>query len=250
MPHCLFDDFPVELIHHLLDYFSAHEIFNTFTDVSPYINNVLLVYSSYRANFKSVTKTEFDLVCQCIVPNQVISLTLCDNENTPGQVERFLSRFQINQFTRLRSLTLTEVGADFWESIMTKLTDLKSLRSFFYTSLTRNDSWICEISRGDLSPLDIRLFDSYGPMLSQLNRLRLSHGDFLKTVQFPCLRHLILERCSADIIQHICSVTPQLKSLETKFSHDESSTGFVFPLAQLNRLVLRISGEHLKILIH
>ena len=245
MTHCLLDTFPVELIHHLLDYFHAHEIFYTFTSVSPYIDSILLAYSCYRVNFKSVTRQEFNFACQRIIPNRVISLTLCDGENTSGQVEVFLSRFQINQFTNLRSLTLIEVGPDYWEPIVTKLTDLKKLESFFYISWSRGNSWISKIATNDVTQLDQRLFDSYGSILPQLNRLRLSHGNFLKSVQFPSLYHLIIERCAINIIQQICHSAPQLKSLTTKFNYNRLNRELIFPFGQLNRLDLMIEGENL-----
>jgi hypothetical protein len=206
---------------------------------------VLLVYSNYCVNFKSVTKKEFEFVCQRIIPDQVISLTLSDNELTPGQVELFLSRFQINQFIRLRSLTLIDVGPDFWEAIVTKLIDLKNLRSFFYDSSSKTDAWISRISYDKVNVLDKHLFNSYGSVLPQLNRLKLSHGDFLVSVQFPYLRHLIIKECKLDIIKHICCVAPQLKSLETEFRYDELDTELSFPFSQLNRLILRIGGKKL-----
>jgi hypothetical protein len=199
-------------------------------------------------NFKSITKKEFDLVCQRIIPNQVISLTLSNNEDTPGQVELFLSRFQINQFTSLRSLTLIDLGPDYWQSVITRLVDLKNLRSFMYIS-TDTDSWICQIPSNDLTSLDLCLFDNYRPMLPQLTRLRLSHGNFLASVQFPYLHHLIHQQCTDVIIKHISYAAPQLKSLETKFRHTKSSTGFIFQFGQLNRLILRIEGENLMNLI-
>jgi hypothetical protein len=192
-----------------------------------------------------VTRKEFESVCQRIRPDQVVSLTLSDDVDTPGQVELFLSRFQINQFTRLRSLTLVEVGPDFWEPIVTKLIDLKSLRSFIYNSSSSNDSSVSKICYGDVVKLDKRLFDSYGPVLPQLDRLRLSHGDYLPSVQLPYLRHLIIQRCKANIMKHICCAAPQLKSLETELQWDRSKIEFSFPFNQLNRLVLQVTGERI-----
>ncbi len=245
MAYCLLDILPVELIHHLLNHFSAHEILYTFTNVSSYIDDVLLKYSNYCVNFKSVTRKEFESVCQRIKPDQVVSLTLSDDEYTPGLVELFLFRFEINQFTRLRSLTLVEVGPDFWEPIMTKLIDLKNLRSFIYDSSGSNDSSASKICYDDTVKLDKRLFDIYGPVLPQLNRLKLSHGDFLSSVQFPYLRHLIIQKCKANIMKHICCAAPQLKSLEADLQCDRSNPEFTFPFDQLTRLVLRITGERI-----
>jgi hypothetical protein len=250
MAYCLLDNLPVELIHHLLNYFSAYEIFHSFTNVSSYIDHILSAYSSYSVNFKSITKKEFDFVCHRIIPEQVISLTLSDHKDTPGQIERFLSRFQINQFIGLRSLTLINLKADYWEIVMTKLIHLKNLRSFIYISLDNSNSWNCEISYGDLNKLDKRLADIYSPVLPQLTRLRLAHGRFLASVQFLYLRHLIFDQCTDKIIKYICYAAPQLRSLETKLQLNESNTEFVFPFGRLNRLILQIVGKNLMNLIH
>ncbi|CAF3031780.1 unnamed protein product [Rotaria sp. Silwood2] len=146
-------------------------------------------------------------------------------------------------FTCLRSLTLIDIGPDFWESIVTKLQGLKYLRSFLYISSTRIESWVSNISDDEVTELDKRLSDSYCPILSQLNRLALSHGDFLGSVQFPCLHHLTLGRCNIDIIKHILHAAPQLKSLNTNFRYNKSTTEFIFPFGKLNRLTLKIEGS-------
>ncbi|CAF3347964.1 unnamed protein product [Rotaria socialis] len=178
-----------------------------------------------------------------MTPTQIISLTLCDNEIVPGQIGLFLSRFQIDQFTCLRSLTLLDIGPDYWEFIMTKLHDLKLLRSFLYITSNKTDSWIAKMSYKEVTQLDARLFDSYSSMLSQLNRLKLSHGDFLESVQFPDLIHLSIGRCTTSLMKHLCSAAPRLKSLTIDFRNNEPNAEFIFPFHQLNRLSLKIEGQ-------
>ena len=160
------DALPVELVHHLLNYFSAHEIFYTFHNVTSYIDAVLLNYADYRVNFKSISRTNFDLICQHIIPSHVIALTLSDNEMTPGLINLFLSRFQITQFTQLRSLTLIEIGLDFWENIVSELTALKYLQSFSVFRSKRTSRWVSNIPNDDETQLDNKdFFNSYAPML-------------------------------------------------------------------------------------
>ncbi|CAF4822099.1 unnamed protein product, partial [Rotaria sp. Silwood1] len=180
-----------------------------------------------------------------IVPDRVIGLILSNDEDTPGLAELFLTYFQINQFTHLQSLTLFDIGPHLWENIIQSMVELKNLRSFFYTQPSRINSWISDITGFDLNQLDSRLFNIYGPILPQLCRLKLSHGDFLNSIQFPQLQHLILERSSVDIVKHISSVATRLKSLETKFELDDSTTQFLYPLTQLKRLVLEIEGSNI-----
>ncbi|CAF1117819.1 unnamed protein product [Rotaria sordida] len=95
----------------------AHEILFTFSYISDYVNEVLLSYLDYRLDFKSIQKSDFDLVCHRIRPDQVVSLTISDDIDTPGQSELFLSHFQIEQFTRLQSFTLIQIESfrsSFW----------------------------------------------------------------------------------------------------------------------------------------
>ena len=249
MTHSQLDRLPVEIVHHLLGYFSAYEIFVSLHHVTAYIDAVLLNYSSYSVNFKSVTKAEFDLVCQCMAPDQVRSLTLSNDGETPGQVNLFSSRFQINQFTRLRSLTLIEIGAEFWEAIVAQVIDLKDLRSFVFIVTSNSRFWYTGVPTTTLLALDKSVFDVYRPALSQLNRLRLYHGDYLKSVHFPNLRQLMLNRTSLEMIQHISQVAPQLRSLETEFHHSSSGDEIIFSFLELKWLCLTITGATLLVCV-
>lgn len=237
------DALPVELIHHLLSYFSAHEILYSFAHVNSYFDSILASYADYRVNFKAIRRSHFDWICQQIKPDQVIALTLSSDEDTPGLIDIFLSRFQIHQFTRLRGLKLIDIGADFWEIIITQMVTLKHLRSFFYCVPTAGKSWNCNLSSAEVTALDRSMFETYAPILPQLYQLRLNHGDFLHSESFDHLRHLILARSSVDLIKHISSVAPQLRSLETSFLLQESPTELIPLMPQLNRLILETSGN-------
>jgi hypothetical protein len=101
--------FPVEIFHEIFSYLSAIDIFNGFFNINSYLNSILLSYHQYDVNFQLCLKTHFDLVCSRIQPYQIISLTLSDSNDTPGQFGLFFSQFNIKQFIRLRSLTLIEI---------------------------------------------------------------------------------------------------------------------------------------------
>ncbi|CAF1668639.1 unnamed protein product, partial [Rotaria sp. Silwood1] len=79
-------------------------------------------------NFQSIRKTHFDLVCRLIRPEQVISLILADEKETPCQSQSFQVRFRIEKFTRLRSLQLIELTDD-GQSLLSKLHKVQSLVS-------------------------------------------------------------------------------------------------------------------------
>ncbi len=99
--YCSLDLLLVEWLHTVFTYFLAYEILLTSADVSNYINTVSLSYASYRLNFRSIRKCDFDLVCRHIPPDQVISPVLSD-DNT----ELFSSCFRIVQSTDLVSILL------------------------------------------------------------------------------------------------------------------------------------------------
>ncbi|CAF4255971.1 unnamed protein product, partial [Rotaria sordida] len=94
----LLDRFPIEILHIIFDYFWAHEILHLFFDTSDYFNDILSNYDRYRINSQSITKSDFDFICHFILPNQVISLILSDEKETPYQSELFFSDFQIGYY--------------------------------------------------------------------------------------------------------------------------------------------------------
>ncbi|CAF4204756.1 unnamed protein product, partial [Rotaria magnacalcarata] len=54
---------------------------------------------------------------------------LSDDDDTPCQIKLFLSQFQIEQFTRLRSLTLPDVQTSWLQHILSNLNKLERLNS-------------------------------------------------------------------------------------------------------------------------
>jgi hypothetical protein len=123
----VFDQFPIELLHILFNYFSTSELIFTFHNINDYVNTSLQSYSYYHLDLKSISKSYFRYICQYIRPEQVISLILSDGDDTPGQSQIFFSRFQIEQFIRLRSLTLIEIEFNSLELIFTNLHKLDQL---------------------------------------------------------------------------------------------------------------------------
>ncbi|CAF1267270.1 unnamed protein product [Rotaria sordida] len=68
-----------------------------------WLPNVSLLYKQYRSyhfNFNSISKHNFDIICSqhlSFITDQIISLSLFDNENTSGQINLF--RFYILSFS-------------------------------------------------------------------------------------------------------------------------------------------------------
>jgi len=246
--YCWLDVLPVELVYTLFTYFSAHEILLVFSDVSDYINNVLNVYPAYQLDLKSIRKSDFDLIRHRILPEQVIALTLSDDNNTYVQSNLFLSYFQIEQFTRLRSLTLIQIEIKSLKSIFSHLHTLTELRSLSFNIETIRHTF--PAWNGDYSNESNRLksFIStiYTRVLPQLNRICLNNSNDLISIPLPHLRQLKLAKISFDDLKIIFQNSPQLKSLDICVDMDMLNTPLMLPPSnQLIRLNLEIESKYL-----
>lgn len=104
-----FENLPVELIHHILDRLDTDTIFSSLYNVSPHLNSILRTYDRYKLDFQSISLRYFHRICSLIRPEQIISMTLCDGNETVGLVELFLRKFPMDSFQQLQSLTLVNI---------------------------------------------------------------------------------------------------------------------------------------------
>jgi hypothetical protein len=249
--YCLFDLLSVELLHALFTYFLAHEILLSFSDVSDYVNAVLLSYSTHRLDFKSIQKTHFDLVCRHIQPKQVILLTLSDDYDTPGQSELFFSRFRIEEFTQLRSFTLFKIEFESVVFILSNLYKLKNLRSFSFDVHTVQYKYSTEnIDHSNESTnLNSLLQSTYDQLPPLLNRLCLNNLTVLTPATFQrlqYLRHLKLVTSSLINLHRIFDYIPQLQSFDVRLNMSTSNFISTLPFNQLIRVNLIIDSEYEK----
>ncbi|CAF4079408.1 unnamed protein product [Rotaria sordida] len=186
MVHSPLDQLPILVLHTLFTYLLTEEILFSLLNVSTSLNDAIKSYSNYRLNFKSILRSNFDLICQHILPNQVKALILSDDQHTPGQSQLFLSHFQIDEFINLQSLTLIEIEKKSLEIINEHLYKLNRLRSFLFKS---------EI-------------------------------NILFSMSFVNLHHLELSQCSLNLLENICLTTPWLKTLNVTVIHETSNFEF------------------------
>ncbi len=148
-----------ELLLNLFEYFNPIHLFYAFHGLNSRIDNLLFDnYRVYHVDFQSVSKHDFDIFCQRYLPlivNQVASLRLSDDEETPDLSNHFLRhRLNLNKFTHLKSLTLhdlpfqtlNELVSDFHHlsnlthlKITTATTDLFMERNYSYNLM--NNIW-------------------------------------------------------------------------------------------------------------
>ena len=104
------DSLPVELLYRVLDGLSCEEIFFSFGHVCRRFRRITQTYHRYKIDLSLISKPRFDLICRLIRPENVLSLTLSNDKETPGQISLFLSSVKIQKFTHLRHLTLNELS--------------------------------------------------------------------------------------------------------------------------------------------
>jgi len=108
---------PNKILLDLFDYLNDVDIFHEFYGLNSRFN--LLLYKKfqiYSFQFDSISKYKFDIICQQHLPliaNRVIDLSLSDDDDTPEQINLFLSYIpSFSQFIHLRSLSLSQLHSD------------------------------------------------------------------------------------------------------------------------------------------
>ncbi|CAF1271638.1 unnamed protein product [Rotaria sp. Silwood1] len=112
MSNSSLDILPVEILHHILDNLDIQTILFSFRYVCKRFDLITNSYNYFNFNFESISKTKFLRICHMIPFEQVVSLTLSDKDKTHGQIQLFISLFDINQFLRLRSLKLIRIESN------------------------------------------------------------------------------------------------------------------------------------------
>ena len=96
---------PNEILLDLFEYLNGVDIFHGFYGLNSRFN--LLLYKQfqiYSFQFDSISKYKFDIICQQHLPliaNRVIDLSLSDDDDTPEQINLFvsyISSMHVNNF--------------------------------------------------------------------------------------------------------------------------------------------------------
>lgn len=235
---CALNRLPVELIHSVFSYFSADEILHSFGNISEYVDEILSMYSNYSWQCQSIRRSDFDSIIRCIRPEQIVSLTLCDDEDTPGQSELFLSHFHLEQFIHLRILKLIHLEHHSLNTILSNLHQLHQLRSLILTlNSTRSHRPI------RINHVCCNLMNIHSSVFSRLKRLDLNVDDSVAWVPWSYLQHLNIQRCTLKECETILREAGQLKSFVVCLDVNRANFQVVVPMNQLRRLNLIIQSE-------
>ncbi|CAF1454997.1 unnamed protein product [Rotaria sordida] len=106
-----FELLPNEILLDLFDYFDGIDLLRAFYSLNYRFNDLLYnQFRLYRFNFSSISKRDFDMICQQHLPfitQRVISLSLTGNYDIPEQANFFLSYIPpFNHFIHLQLLSV------------------------------------------------------------------------------------------------------------------------------------------------
>lgn len=217
---------PKEILYNIFDFLWAHDILYAFLNINDQFNTVLSAYQDYNVNFKSILKWQFDLVCSVVQPNQIKSLVLSDNNESPNQSTLFLSRFSIEQLVNLRALTLSNIENDH-DPLFVNIFQLQHL-DYFQTD-TLSHLWMIQ-KTPRLKQLIINGFT-----VNDYN-----HMNSLSSISFSYLYKLTLSYCSYVQLRQILCLAPKIKSLNISLTISDC-TGIDYFAEQHQEASLRIN---------
>ena len=195
-----FDDLPIELLHMIFQYLSTDDVIWTFLHLSPYLNSILNQSSWFYVDFQCASKSRFDFICKYLAVEQLHSLTLSDDFQTPGQVQLFFTHFRLRDLLNLQSLTLRAITNDDLALILSDLPKLNKLKRLITTCRSRQPLFL-------------------GQMLNQLKSLEhlsVSHGDIFDHSIASPLHHLKVLNAGFCTFLELCRLqfmAPSLTSL-------------------------------------
>ncbi len=203
---------PIELIYHIFGHLDVQTILFSFRNVCKRFYTIVNSYNRYELDFCSISKIDFHRICHILPAENIISITLSDNDMTPGQICLFMSLFNMAQFVHLRSLTLIQIE----KSELNLLMEQVNINSLIALSINirKNNSkskdasmirLLSSIARANLRKLDLSMWDHeinnmIWPRQCTIQYLTIGHYVTFKQVckilcQLSHLRILVLRNC-------------------------------------------------------
>ncbi|CAF0916631.1 unnamed protein product [Adineta steineri] len=232
-----------ELLLSIFEYLSVVHLFHTFDNLNTRFNTLLFTrFQKYHLNFRSISKRDFDIVCQRYLPlitNRILSLTLSDDNETPDQIKSFLSYgLNLRQLTHLRSVRLYHLRSTMLMQIL--LTEFHQL-----PFLTHLDLIDCSFENEHQSISD-QLNDLWS--VSKLNYCHLDiHFNRQIYIIHPSvvstsLRSLSIQsyRYGPKELNHLLQNTPRLQHLCISIRDDPEDQPLPLTISSLIKLKLSV----------
>jgi hypothetical protein len=232
-----------ELFLSLFEYLNDVHLIRAFYGLNNRLNKLLASHLRwFRFDFRSIYREDFNFICQEYFPSiidRIISLHLTDNDDTPEQLNLFLSFIpSCEQFTQLQSLSLSNLRNTFIVNqiliSLDNLTNLNLSACILNTNLNYNRLLIDTI--WNLPKL----------ISCQLDQM-LPFEVFLlaPTIQSLSLRYLTIDDYNRSLAEflRLCEYTPNLQYLQISIWEIEYSDTIQFQFQYLSRLKLSFQGS-------
>ena len=201
-----FENLPNEILFDCFEYFHKLDLLYSFGRLNHRFDQLFQTLP-WRLNFENIKRETYDEVCQDMLVNpdvqqRIFSLRL-SNRDTPGIINDFFSKFSLDQFSQLRSLTLFDLQNNNIESlkqILPKLSQITTLQLFD-------------------AEIHVSKLQSSIP-ISNLRTLSLKSN--LSFVQNPIsIKNLTLSNMSLNEICRLFVYTPLLQYLKVSYIRDK-----------------------------
>lgn len=207
MEKSYFENLPTEILYRIYNELDTETILFSIRCLCKRLYKITNDYNRYRLNFRYVSRSDLRVISRIINPEKIISLKLSNSDETSDQIQLFLSYFHLNQFIRLRSLTLAcnynqDLGE--LEDYIMKCSLTTIAISFYGRYSTKNNKLLSSIlSLTDLRQLKLscghELYDKLQwPIQYRLENLTLTGFKSWEQVciilsQSLCLKTLVLK---------------------------------------------------------
>ena len=118
---------PTELLHRICDFLDAKTMLLSLRPVCAQLHAMTASYHHYKVYCRSTASV---YLCRLIRPENIVSLGFGDSTSHLGYLDLFLHTFNIDQFTRLRSLTLHKFRNGDLQALLYQITLHCHLTSF------------------------------------------------------------------------------------------------------------------------
>ena len=195
-----------ELLLDLFEYFSSVDLLEAFYDLNTRVNTLIhFHFQTHSLNFQSTSKYHFDLICQKYLPSvtdQILSLRLSDDNDTPEQIDLFFSYgLSFQRFSNLQSLSIYRIYS--LNSLQRIIDELPYLPHLIRLKITRHTIVYNEI-------YDIGIIESIG----RLPNLISCHLDIINDTDRCILIPPIISLSLKDLsIPHLSCNINQLLNL-------------------------------------
>ena len=236
-----FESLANELLLDLFEYLDGISLLRAFFGLNSRLNQVL----SYYLDFRSISKRDFDMVCQQYLPritDRVMSLCLSDDDETPNLPEIFISRgFIFNHFIHLKSLSLYCIRSlDFLNQITIQCRHLSYLTHLniinFYVNYVEDTTSTLMNNIWSLQLLTHCRLDNFFPGGQCFFGIR---------VISTSMKYLSIDNiyCDLHVLYHLFQYTPHLRRLSTASDYSSDDQPQCLTTSSINSLKLSFEGS-------